>query len=110
MGAAQRVGMDFSFLEASTLLAGLLCVLAGSIVWTVAAFRTGPWWGLGCFFFLVPVGFVFAARHWRRARWGVAWTAVGMLLMVPAAGKVWRQWPELMEAARGMQAELILGL
>jgi hypothetical protein len=100
----------FSFWEAVGVFAGAICILVGTVWWTVAAFRRSLWWGIACFFFLIPVGLLFAVRDWRLARWGVGLTVLGCALMLPGLAAVLVHWPEIEELAREMKADLFPGL
>jgi hypothetical protein len=87
-------------------LLGLFAFFVGSLWWTVAAFKKGAVWGVGCVLFLIPVGFLFAARHWSEARWAVGLTTLGVVLVLPGAFAFIEQWPRLMEMARDLEGEL----
>jgi hypothetical protein len=49
------------------MLAGVVLVLYGGLMFLVAAFRESVWWGLACLF-LPFVWFFFLIVHWTKAR------------------------------------------
>jgi hypothetical protein len=108
-GLSREKGMVFSFWQAAGILSGSVFMLVGTLWWTVAAFRRGFWWGLGCVLFLIPVGLVFAVLDWRLARWGVGLTILGTALMLPGLVEVASRWPEIIDQAREIEREIFTG-
>jgi hypothetical protein len=60
---------------------GAALALIGDILLVIAAFRRGILWGLAVLLLPPLVGVLFAILHWREARRGVAFIALGAVLM-----------------------------
>lgn len=77
----KKVSLETAFGKATTalLLLGMAGIATGSLLFTVAAFRAGMFWGLGCVFIpFIPLIFLFV--HWNSARKPFVISIFGLLI------------------------------
>lgn len=88
-GVLYFVNPDLMF--APMAIQGVLCILAGAIVFRIQAFRESIWWGLGGMFISI-VDLIFLFSHWDRVSRCVSLmfaggaVLAGVLFLVPSPG------------------------